>query len=172
MKTLPVNKENYLIGVFRRSDRFYYASINLDKTANSNTIVGFTTFNLVYGNGSNDKKEITAMEKQTIKVPYTTTKVHFELSVNDVDAQVGISGGQFTTDDHSDGKYITRDITIGDSSVEVKISITPQGTSKKREYTIIIEKEANPVEPVTGADGEITPRPGDEITPIDPDETG
>jgi len=29
IKTLDVNKDNYLIGVFRRSDRYYYASINL-----------------------------------------------------------------------------------------------------------------------------------------------
>ena len=29
IKTLDNNKNNYLIGVFRRSDRFYYASINL-----------------------------------------------------------------------------------------------------------------------------------------------
>lgn len=29
MKTLDINKTNYLIGVFKRSDKFYYASINL-----------------------------------------------------------------------------------------------------------------------------------------------
>ena len=29
IKTLDINKENYLIGVFRRSDKYYYASINL-----------------------------------------------------------------------------------------------------------------------------------------------
>lgn len=29
IKTLDSNKTNYLIGVFRRSDRYYYASINL-----------------------------------------------------------------------------------------------------------------------------------------------
>jgi type II secretory pathway pseudopilin PulG len=29
IKTLDVNKSNYLIGVFRKSDKYYYASINL-----------------------------------------------------------------------------------------------------------------------------------------------
>ena len=29
LKTLDINKQNYLVGVFKRSDKFYYASINL-----------------------------------------------------------------------------------------------------------------------------------------------
>ncbi len=136
MKTLPINKFNYLIGVFRRSDRFYYASINLNKTTNK-----FSS-----ANNSLASLEISGIPKynnptEFITVEVETDTVTLKFVPANEDSIVKVKNGTSEVNPtNNNSEYTITNVSAGS---DITITLVPpnQDNTKIKEYRIIINRK-------------------------------